>query len=172
MFKHGCEVHSFDPSMLQPSYQRNESSWFHNLGLSSRNTDSYRPPPDQYVKAPQVWQMRTLTSVKEMLGHTGRVIDLLKIDIEGFEWDVVENMRETGELELLRQFSLEFHLFPKFPPMEDYVHLYKTFTNLREEMGFAEFSAHPHPKTLEKDKFNLQGDSQFVNTLFRYPPAP
>ncbi|KAK3800454.1 hypothetical protein RRG08_004866 [Elysia crispata] len=173
MAKHGCQVYSFDPSMGKPDYQRSKNSWFYNLGLSSYNTDKHRAPVDgRYVKKPQIWKLRTLTSIKKMLGHTGKAIDVLKIDIEGFEWKVLDNLMETGELKLLRQFLLEFHLFPRFPPMHDYVKLYKSYTKLRKEHRFLEFSVSPHKQTLVKERFNVQGDSQFVNSLFLYPSSP
>ncbi|KAK3739719.1 hypothetical protein RRG08_003950 [Elysia crispata] len=159
--------------MGKPDYQRSKNSWFYNLGLSSYNTDKHRAPVDGlYVKKTQIWKLRTLTSIKKMLGHTGKAIDVLKMDIEGFEWKVLDNLMETGELKLLRQFLLEFHLFPRFPPMHDYVKLYKSYTKLREEHRFLEFSVSPHEQTLVKERFNVQGDSQFVNSLFLYPSSP
>ena len=59
-----------------------------------------------------------------------RVIDVLKIDIETSEWEVLDNLMEAGLLSSVRQFSLEFHLFPGYPPFKDYVMLYKV-GNLR-----------------------------------------
>lgn len=54
-----------------------------------------------------------------------RVIDVLKIDVEGHEWDVIDNLMETNMFPSIRQFMLEFHLFPDWPVQEDYVYLYK-----------------------------------------------
>lgn len=53
------------------------------------------------------------------------VIDVFKMDIESYEWEVLDNMMETGVLKYIRQFNLEFHLFPHFPLREEYVYLYK-----------------------------------------------
>ncbi|KAK0059360.1 methyltransferase-like protein 24, partial [Biomphalaria pfeifferi] len=39
------------------------------------------------------------------------------------------------------------------------------YTRLRE-MGFREYAVGPHPKTLKEDKFNNQGDSEYVNYFF------
>ncbi|XP_059146513.1 uncharacterized protein LOC131934455 isoform X2 [Physella acuta] len=165
MAKLGCEVHSFDPSMNQSDHKRDINSTFHNLGLSNTNTDGFIARKDSYVTSKQVWKMRTLKSVKKMLGHEKRVIDVLKIDIEGHEWDVVDNLMETNMFPSIRQFMLEFHLFPDWPVKEDYVYLYKIYTRLRE-MGFREYSVGPHPKTLNTEHFNNQGDSEFVNAFF------
>ncbi|XP_013066312.2 uncharacterized protein LOC106054816 isoform X1 [Biomphalaria glabrata] len=165
MTKLGCEVHSFDPSMDKETHRRENNSTFHNLGLSNTNTDGFLPRKDGYVNKPQVWKMRTLKSVMKELGHEEKVIDVLKIDIEGHEWAVIDNMMETGVFKYVRQFMLEFHLFPDWPVKEDYVNLYQIYTRLRE-MGFSEYAVGPHPKTLKEDKFNNQGDSEYVNIFF------
>ncbi|GFS21989.1 methyltransferase-like protein 24 [Elysia marginata] len=173
MAKHGCEVHSFDPSMETEDHKRSDRVWFHNMGLSSRNTDGYLVKKNPlYMKTDQTWKIRTLTSIKEMLGHKRRVIDVLKIDIEGSEWEVLDNLMEAGELSMVRQLSIEFHLFPNTPPMIDYVSLYKIYSKLREDFGYLEYSVSPHPFYLKKGKYNVQGDSQFVNSLFPYPSSP
>ncbi|KAH9524381.1 Methyltransferase-like protein 24 [Bulinus truncatus] len=155
MSKLGCEVHSFDPSMNKETHKRGDNSTFHNLGLSNTNTDGFVPRKDLYVNKPQVWKMRTLKSVFKELGHEKRVLDVLKIDIEGHEWAVIDNMMETDIFKYVRQFMLEFHLFPDWPLKEDYVYLYQIYTRLRE-MGFREFAVGPHPKTLKVNQFNNQ----------------
>ena len=38
----------------------------------------------------------TLATIMRKLGHTGRRIDVLKLDIEGSEFDVVLNLVESG----------------------------------------------------------------------------
>ncbi|CAL1547638.1 unnamed protein product [Lymnaea stagnalis] len=165
MAKLGCEVHSFDPSMEWEDKKRGPNSTFHNLGLSNKNTDGFNPRKDMYVTKKQIWKMRTIKSVMKELGHEQRTIDVLKIDIEGYEWDVIDNMMETDVFKYIRQFMLEFHLFRDWPVKEDYVYLYKIYTRLRE-MGFREFSIGPHPKTLKANSFNNQGDSEYVNAFF------
>ncbi|XP_005107106.2 methyltransferase-like protein 24 [Aplysia californica] len=166
MGKIGCEVHSFDPSMNTSDHKRNDNVTFHNMGLGSSNSDAFNPRRDMYVQDNQKWRMRTLKSVVQMLKHEQRVIDVLKIDVEGHEWAVMENMMETDMFQYVRQFMLEYHLFPTWPAKEDYVHLYKLYTKLRE-MGLREFAIGPHPKTLKVDKFNNQGDSEYINYFFK-----
>lgn len=46
------------------------------------------------------------------------------MDIEGYEWAVLANMMETGVFNYIRQYMLEFHLFPDFPLKQDYVYIY------------------------------------------------
>lgn len=40
----------------------------------------------------QTWKMRTLDVIMTMLGHENKVIDVLKMDIEGDEWNVLEDI--------------------------------------------------------------------------------
>ncbi|GFN87945.1 methyltransferase-like protein 24 [Plakobranchus ocellatus] len=168
MVAHGCEVHSFDPSMNLKDHQRSNNSYFYAIGLASYNTNNFQPRRDIYVKKPQVWKVRTLSAIKKMLGHEERTIDVLKLDIEGYEWTVLENLMESGQLDNVRQFSLEFHLFRDFPAKVDYVNFYKSYTALREDYGFLEYSVSPHGPVYREKDFNIQGDSQFVNSFFPY----
>ena len=94
-------------SMNTSSHRRSANVMFHNIGLGNFNSDAFDPRQDIYVKDNQKWKMRTLKSVVQMLGHENRVIDVLKIDIEGHEWAVVENLIETGMFPFVRQFMLE-----------------------------------------------------------------
>ncbi|KAK0059356.1 RADres1 [Biomphalaria pfeifferi] len=161
----GCEVHSFDPSMKTETMKRGNNSFFYKWGISFVNTNTFVPRLDFYVKSRQEWKVRTLKHLMKELGHEQRTIDVLKMDVEGYEWGIVSNLIETDVLKYVRQFMLEFHLFPNFPSMADYVHLYQTYTALRE-MGFIEYFNYPHPKALEKARFNNQCDVHFVNIYF------
>ncbi|XP_071098737.1 probable methyltransferase-like protein 24 [Haliotis cracherodii] len=92
-----CDVFSFDPSMKQKSYQRSPRVRFLSLGIDGK--DSKRGS----------WDLHTLTSFKKMLNHTGRFIDVLKMDVEMAEWPALANMISSGELSKVRQFLVEYH---------------------------------------------------------------
>jgi hypothetical protein len=47
------------------------------------------------------------------------------MDVEGYEWGIMDNMMETGVLKHIRQYALEYHLFSNFPLIEEYVYIYK-----------------------------------------------
>ena len=53
---------------------------------------------DMYTQNAQgvTWKIRTLKSVIKMLGHENQVIDGLKFDVEGHEWQVVENFMDIS----------------------------------------------------------------------------
>uniref|UniRef100_A0A2C9M419 Methyltransferase domain-containing protein n=1 Tax=Biomphalaria glabrata TaxID=6526 RepID=A0A2C9M419_BIOGL len=162
----GCEVHSFDPSMGVETHKRANNSTFHNIGISHSNNDSFAPRQDKFVKTPQVWKMRTLQTLMKELGHEEKVIDVLKLDIEGYEWTVIDNLIETNVIKNIRQFVMEIHIVHEWPAKADYVHLYQIHTKLRE-MGFQKFTVRPYSKVLVEGYYANQVEISFVNVLFQ-----
>ncbi|KAK7092649.1 uncharacterized protein [Littorina saxatilis] len=162
----GCEVHSFDPSMKTEDHKRNDNVTFHKLGLSGVTSSNFTARRDSYVKGKQIWTVKTLDVIMKDLGHEGRTLDVLKIDVEGHEWAVVDDLLKKNILtSQIRQFMLEWHLFPDWPSKDGYSGLYDIYRRLKEA-GFTEYSKHAHPRNLNPDKFNLQADDRFVNTKF------
>ena len=99
-----CEIHTFDivaqrAGMNYSSLLEAINVTFHHWGIgtpeqaeeSARNPD--RPP------------MHTLEQTMEMLNHTGRTIDIFKIDCEGCEWIVYPQLLQSPSL--LRQILVE-----------------------------------------------------------------
>ena len=77
---------------------------YHLLGVASN-------PESRLVKGKE-YPMMTLPSIIKMLGHTGRVIDILKIDIEGEEYDLLKpsvfgSLKQLGVT--IRQLLIEVH---------------------------------------------------------------
>ncbi|CAG5131745.1 unnamed protein product [Candidula unifasciata] len=121
----GCEVHLFDPSMKEKDHKRANNSTFHNMGIGSYNTDAFLPRHDIYVKDNQTWKVRTVKAIMKELGHENKVIDVLKMDVETYEWTIIDNMVETDVFKSIRQFDVEYHLFPDYPLAEEYIHIYQ-----------------------------------------------
>jgi FkbM family methyltransferase len=120
--KVGCNVFAFDPtpkSRLWIEAQKlPEKFHFHPLGLSHEDGEAeFFPPanPDHvsYSQAPGRDQARKperaavhrLSTLMQMLDHAN--IDVVKMDIEGFEYKVLENM--LAENILPCQLLVEFH---------------------------------------------------------------
>ena len=56
----------------------------------------------------------TLGSIKKLLGHEGRTLDVLKLDIEGYEWAALAASLEDGTLK-------QVHTLPySLPPFLSY----------------------------------------------------
>jgi hypothetical protein len=56
--------------------------------------------------------VQTLHSIMNGLGHS--YIDILKIDIEGGEFEIFEQMHQLGTLNMVGQLMFEAHFFPVF----------------------------------------------------------
>ncbi|CAG5120783.1 unnamed protein product [Candidula unifasciata] len=125
----GCEVHLFDPSMKEKDHKRANNSTFHNMGIGSYNTDD----TSSTTQLPFIHNTVTLypqhsyTSSTTQLHfiHNIKVIDVLKMDVETYEWTIIDNMIETDVFKSIRQFDVEYHLFPDYPLAEEYIHIYQ-----------------------------------------------
>ncbi|XP_059147906.1 uncharacterized protein LOC131935510 [Physella acuta] len=162
----GCNVSSFDPSMKKETHVRSPQVTFYNMGLGTVNTNGFTPNRDAYVRDAQTWQIRTLKGFTKHLGLENRVIDVLKFDIESYEWQVLDNIIETDMLKYVRHLFIEYHLFPSRPAKEDYVLYYKLMRHIRR-LGFKEYNFETCCIHLEsKEKFNYQSHVMYVNTKF------
>ncbi|XP_046368096.2 probable methyltransferase-like protein 24 [Haliotis rufescens] len=162
----GCEVHSFDPSIGLKDFNRSKNVHFHDIGLSGTDSDSYVATKDIYVKNKQIWKIRRLESIMKMLGHTNRHIDVLKIDVETSEWPTAKDLAESGVLSKVRQFAVEWHLFPAYPSKDKYVEFYTSVQGMKDK-GLRTFRADFHNRKYGEESWTLQADVNYVNILFK-----
>ncbi|XP_033744235.1 uncharacterized protein LOC117330126 [Pecten maximus] len=140
-----CLVYSFGIGLMDQ--RRSQLQWFHNLGLSGQNGT---------IKMEGVeWSMMNLKSIRTMLGHNNRQIDILKMDIERSEWQSLPNILETGILKDVKQFYMEVHFLANSWSVNifaDYLELLRQIHN----MGFRLFWSHPNqvPENVGKSEFN------------------
>ncbi|MGY4330317.1 FkbM family methyltransferase [Bradyrhizobium sp. LB7.2] len=108
----GCNVHAFDPTPISVGWikkQRVTSNLqFHDFGLSGQDgliefhvpagggghSFSISAQPDAHQQGIVSCSVKRLNTIMVELGH--RSIDLLKMDIEGFEYEVLEDMMRCG----------------------------------------------------------------------------
>ena len=102
MERYGCQVHSFDPAMLNATedFDRSPHVHFHALALNDI---------DQGDKN------RTLSSIFHALNHQRDddiVVDFVKLDIEGDEWAIIPQMLRPGGvlMDRVKQLAVEVHL--------------------------------------------------------------
>jgi len=107
-----CEVHTFDVvthnernGAFQPKVEA-VGAHFHHWGLGSQvQADAYTANKNSGGTP-----MFTLKQTMNMLNHTGRVVDIFKIDCEGCEWDTYgEWLRNDIDV---RQILVETHNVP------------------------------------------------------------
>jgi hypothetical protein len=94
-----CEIHTFDPEpRYQPVVEQMSGGHFHAWGIAAQSTTTNPLSDDQKL-------YKTLEETMAVLGHTGRTIDILKMDCEGCEWTVVKSLLEVD----VRQILIELH---------------------------------------------------------------
>lgn len=119
-----CDIFAFDPTPKSKEYVKNHElnkvSEFHfyEWGLSDSNKigEFHLPQNDNYVSGSLVAydgvkeetiavELKTLDSIMQQLGH--ETIDLLKMDIEGSEFAVIDNILTSGVR--FNQLCVEIH---------------------------------------------------------------
>ncbi len=116
----GVTIYAFDPtpkSIEWLSEQRlpsNFKSFPVGLADFSGEADFYLPKNENFVSASMTTRqseklvkvtVKTLTDLMKEMGHTS--VDLLKLDIEGAEYDVIDNFLMSGVR--IHQLLVEFH---------------------------------------------------------------
>ena len=149
---YGCRVFSFDPSLGRENFQHSEQVWFYNFGLGGQ---------DKILKVNETvsWDIKTLETIKRELNHSGKVIDVLKIDIEDSEWTTLPQMLSSGVLGNVRQLFLEFHWRGNRNKLIMIRQLY--------EQGFRIFWTHENPNCSLQDRerwVTICYEVYFVNT--------
>lgn len=88
-----CEVHTFDHTIVAKKVP--DGVTFHKWGLAETNNGS----------------LKTLLSITRELGHDqpNVSLELLKIDVEGKEWGVLNPLLEERALPFARQILIELH---------------------------------------------------------------
>jgi len=121
--KHNCSVHGFDPTPKSIDWIKQncptDKFIFHKYGISDKSgyETFYLPKNPNHISGSATIQdnintqtamqveMKKLSDIMEELHHTH--IDILKIDIEGSEYNVIDNILESGIL--AKQLLIEFH---------------------------------------------------------------
>ncbi len=150
--RYGFTVHAFDPTPGSIRWVKNQTLpaefVLHEYGLAAFNGEvTFHPPArDDYIshtlleegksgRPPITVPVKSLSTIMAELGHPR--IDLLKMDIEGAEYQVIENLKE-GSLRPA-QLLVEFH--HRFPGVG--VSRTKTALQQLREMGYRLFSVSP-----------------------------
>ncbi len=100
----GCEVYNFNlDSMADSESFLNRTGHNDIYGVRLGKEDRTDPITGN--------EILTFKRIVEPLQHDkGRIIDYLKLDIEGDEWDVLPEMIASGSLSKIRQLGVELHL--------------------------------------------------------------
>ncbi|XP_046580861.1 uncharacterized protein LOC124288386 isoform X2 [Haliotis rubra] len=124
-----CIVYSF--GMKTKSYQRSARVRFLNIGIDGENRLNE-----------QNWEMHTLGRLKDMLNHTEKVIDVLKMDIERSEWSSLPEMLASQSLSSVRQLLVEYH--DQCTDRDQCIRRLKVLKDVHD-LGFRKFYVHKNP---------------------------
>ena len=123
----GCEVHGFDPSpvtleWIQTSEMMNKTRFhFHPYGAGGVDgpVDLYkydwgqvsiiRNVESQDKQETFPLPVKTLATIMKELGHTDRTLDVIKVDIEGSEYQFLEEALDTLGTLPTKQLTVEWH---------------------------------------------------------------
>jgi len=117
---YGLRVFAFDPTpksvewLKQQELPGNFKAFPLGIANYSGEADFFLPKNEQYVSASMTTKqsekfvrvkVKTLADIAKELGHTS--IDILKMDIEGAEYDVIDDILKSGIK--IHQLLIEFH---------------------------------------------------------------
>ncbi|ROT80307.1 hypothetical protein C7M84_000955 [Penaeus vannamei] len=107
----GCEVHAFDHDADHEiyDYRIGPSVFFHKARIGFKTGFfKFCTENPSGVECDPLIRYKTFKDIQRSLGHETRYLDYLKMDIEGGEWIVLENIiRTTSVLNTTSQISLE-----------------------------------------------------------------
>nr|XP_053643116.1 uncharacterized protein LOC128696084 [Cherax quadricarinatus] len=110
----GCEVHAFDHDEHHEIYdfRIGPTAFFHKTRIGTRTRYfRYCENSTQGRRCDPFIRYQTMTDIRRSLGHEGRPVDYMKLDIEGEEWGVLQQvLLNTSVLASVTQLSFEIHL--------------------------------------------------------------
>jgi len=133
----GCQVKAYDPSMGVTNHTHSEKVKFFNLGLGGSNHINKRK-----------WTMRTFSSLLKDQGHEEDIIDFLKFDIEGSEWEVIRNMYEDQSLRNVKQIAFVVHIDLRFYKSVSKWMMQLETLKLLNRAGFLKWHDHENQTTM------------------------
>ncbi|TPX47404.1 hypothetical protein SeLEV6574_g02684 [Synchytrium endobioticum] len=138
--KYGCQVHAFDPSMAAPSHQRSPKVMYWNVGVAAETGMNKIG-----------WNVTTVKDVMKTHGH--KRIDMLKMDIEGNEWPVLEELvkKSPEVLWASDQLNLEFHF-----DLEHMVYQTNLIHSILVEFGYHVWNWHVNPLNKAVDMADMK----------------
>lgn len=118
--KYLCTIHVFEPikdyaQSIAQRFRRNPRITIHAFGLGDSNTElkiSCQGAASSFFGAAEKTQTARLTDVKEWIERElprDIMIDLMKINIEGGEYQVLPRLIETGLIRRIKNIQVQFH---------------------------------------------------------------
>lgn len=118
--KYNCTIYIFEPvpsffNIIREKFSNNQKIHVFNYGLSSKNSSVEINISDDGSSIYQESKKKELIQLKSIsdfiIEHNINKINLLKINIEGGEFDVLTEVLETGFVQNIDDIQVQFHSF-------------------------------------------------------------
>ncbi|XP_069165159.1 uncharacterized protein [Procambarus clarkii] len=176
MGEYGCEVFSFDDDDYHTIYPNNILRRVHFIHIRVGDKVLYKFVLDKVKNSTFQYLYRPLDNIMYILRHDSANLELIKMDVEGDEWNIFKNsIFKTNILERTKQLSIEFHmtefLEDDLQPQRttQIIRKYISFFQGLQERGFK--LAHYEPNyiapaltTVDGVTFSVYGEQLWVNT--------
>lgn len=94
-----CEIHTFDHTVRNGSvHTSGDYVRFHHWGVGG---------VDRWLSRTRNVGVFTLGTIRRMLGHEGRAVEVLKIDVEGAEYDLLMPLIQSRAFDFVRQLQVK-----------------------------------------------------------------
>ncbi|XP_018023343.1 probable methyltransferase-like protein 24 [Hyalella azteca] len=139
MEEYGCDVYSFDPTMSDPEHIRGKRVHFYPLGLGGVT--------QEVTIGFSKCKVLTYRDILAKIGKTNSVIDYIKVDIEGYEVDFLENVLYDDQELLFRikQIGMELHPSIFITEMSAAKEKYWRLVHKLRSLGFTPIFGEPIP---------------------------
>jgi len=118
--RYGCFIHIFEPvkefsNNIEQRFSNNKKIIVHNFGLSNEtknvklNID--KDSSSVYKKGNNICQISFIEAMKFFKEMKLDKIDLMKINIEGGEYDLLEHLINVGFIKRINNIQVQFHDF-------------------------------------------------------------
>jgi FkbM family methyltransferase len=118
---HSCKIHIFEPhpafvSGIKEKFGKNPNIKVHQIGLSKENKEvQFTFQEDGTTLFPQkpgeVLYARVLDVLAFMNDNGFDTIDLMKLNVEGAEYDILERLIDAGAMNRVKNLQVQFHNF-------------------------------------------------------------
>lgn len=107
MLEIGCLVYSFDPSMKSGHLKRTAKHSFFPIGIDV--FDGVRMSGESLYGDVDAHAVLSLSTIMQSLGHD--YVDIIRLDVESFEWRLLEDWLKKGLLDNVGQLLIEIHMW-------------------------------------------------------------
>ena len=157
----GCKVRSFDPTIEGPPVGFDWPKYlsFQKIGISNQTEEV--DLPGAQLKYP----LYSLKNIVNQMNDTGTTINVLKLDVEGFEFRVLPEILDSRVIDRIDQIVLEIHSDgAQERGLEDIKVFLQVVDKLKHEFGFSIVNYDPN---LTMGRFSRQYYPNFDITLLR-----